>query len=121
MINMNEFGQEVPNDEPVVIRFKGRCISQFDEVRAYIRRELSANRADAGAETFDEANDFEVDGDPFPVSAHEYEQDTEDADREVLHAGIPRQDKGASTAPIGAATSAAGVQPAAAPPPKPEA
>lgn len=88
---LNEKGQEIPDDTPVVIRFKSRVITEFDRVREFIQRELSDTAARTGAETFAEANDFDVDDDLFPVSPHEYAEDTEAADREVLNAGDPRK------------------------------
>lgn len=95
----NEFGQEVPDPTPVVIRFKGAVISQFDQVRAFIRNELAANRAGSGAESFEEANDFDVEDDLFPVGGHEYDEDTELADREVIQRGDPRVKPGAGGVP----------------------
>jgi len=84
-IKQNEFGQEVPDDSPIVIHIKGRTISQFDQVRDFIRRELREH-ADGSVETFEDANDFDVEDDLFPVSPSEYSEDTEAADREVLAA-----------------------------------
>lgn len=112
---LNELGQEIPDDTPVVIRFKGRTISKFEDVRAFIRREMSAIASQEGRETLAEANDFDVDGDPFPVSAREYSEGTEAADREAL-AYIQSRQEGKPEASTGGASSAAGVQPAAAPP-----
>lgn len=88
---LNDKGQEIPDDTPVVIRFKSRVITEFDRVREFISREMSEAAARAGSETFEEANDFDVDDDMFPVSPHEYKEDTEQADLEVLKAGDPRK------------------------------
>lgn len=83
---LNEFGQEVPDPTPVVIRVKNRRISQFSEVRDYIRRELSQQAENIGHETFEEANDFDVPDDPIilPDTPHEYSADQEDEDRENI-------------------------------------
>lgn len=87
----NEFGQEIPDDMPVVINIPGRGqIHDHDQIREYIHLYLSQAARDAGEETFEEANDFDVEDDEFPVSPHEYREDTERADREVLEAGDPR-------------------------------
>lgn len=88
---LNEQGQEVPDPTPVTIRFKGRAINQFDQVRQFIREELSRNQSARGRETFEEANDFDVEDDPFPVSPEEYNQDTEESDLETLLQGDPRK------------------------------
>lgn len=118
---LNEFGQEVPDSTPVVVRFRGRVISQFDQVRDFIRRELAQHRT-GELETFEEANDFNVEDDPFPVPPEEYDQDTADADNEVLQAGDPRTSRTPQDNPDkpgvsnGGASSAAAVQAAAAPP-----
>lgn len=119
---LNEKGQEVPDPTPIVVRFKSRVITEFDRVREFIQRELSESAGRAGAETFEEANDFDVEDDMFPVSPHEYAEDTERADREVLEAGDPRrrpppQDaSGKPVASTGGASSAPPVQGGAAPP-----
>lgn len=112
---LNEFGQEIPDDTPVVIHFRGRTVSQFDQVREYIRSELSRQASGLGMETLEEANDFDVEDDLFPVSAHEYDRDTEEADLEALRRGDPRTSRPA--APAGGAAPAgsppAGGNPAA--------
>jgi len=123
-LKQNDFGQEIPDDTPVVIHIKGRTISQFDQVRAFIRREL-AEHADGQLETFEDANDFDVEDDPFPVSAAEYTEDTEAADREVIEAEASRaaastsrssRQSGQPEATNGGASSAPAVQAGAAPP-----
>lgn len=83
---LNDKGQEIPDPTPVVIRIRGRVISEFDQVRAFIRNELSRQAGQADLETLEEANDFDVEDDLFPVSPHEYTADTEAADREALRA-----------------------------------
>lgn len=93
---MNEDGQEVPNPNPIVIYLPGGPVSDFDRVREILRRELSLEAAAREQETFEDANDFEVDGDMFPVSPHEYDEDTEAADREALQAEVERQKRSSS-------------------------
>lgn len=88
-LRQNEFGQEIPDDTPVVIHIKGQTISQFDQVREFIRRELREHQT-GEIETFEDANDFDVEDDLFPVSAAEYTEDTEAADREVIAAAQAR-------------------------------
>lgn len=79
---LNDKGQEVPDQTPIVIRVGRQTITQFDNIKAYIRRELSNAAANAEMETFDEANDFEVDDDPIPQSPHEYTEEQEERERE---------------------------------------
>lgn len=86
---LDDQGREIPDNTPIVVRFRGRVVSQFDQVRAYIRNELSRQAASLEMETFEDANDFDVEDDLFPVSPHEYSADTEVADREALAAGDP--------------------------------
>jgi len=120
-LHMDAEGREIPDDTPVVIRIKGNVISQFDEVRAFIRRELREHQS-GEIETFEEANDFDVEDDLFPVGAAEYAEDTEAADREVIAAGDPTQPRppqvnsGKPEATTGGASSAPAVQAGAAPP-----
>lgn len=120
-LRQNEFGQEIPDDTPVMIHIKGRTISQFDEVREFIRRELREHQT-GEVETFEDANDFDVPDDLFPVSAAEYSEDTEAADREVIEAHQARQQQSTQGNPDlpgvsnGGASSAPGVQPGAASP-----
>lgn len=117
---LNEFGQEVPDNEPVVIHIKGRIYSQFDQVRDFIRRELVQHRS-GEVETFEEANDFDVHDDLFPVSPSEYTEDTEAADREVLErarARSPQDNKGKpeGSAPSGSPAPGPATPPLEAPP-----
>lgn len=94
---LNDKGQEVPDTTPVVIRMPSRIISQWDDVRSFIRRELSAGAAAAHVETFEEANDFDVDDDPPISSRWEYSADQEEEDRQVI-ASMSRQKNGVGVA-----------------------
>lgn len=105
-------GAEIPDQEPIVIHFRGRVINQFDQVREFIRRELHQHRT-GEIETIEEANDFDVDDDLFPVSPHEYDEETERSDHEV--AALSRQ-KASSKAPAAPAASGVAVQAAPATP-----
>lgn len=117
---MDEEGREIPNPNPIVILLPSGPVNDYDRVRELIRRELSLEAERAGQETMEEANDFDVDGDMFPVSPHEYTEDTEQADLEALAAEQERQKRSkARGKPSKPAASAAeknvdedGVQPA---------
>lgn len=87
---MDEFGREVPNPEPIVIYLPSGPVTEFDRVREIIRRELSLQMSEQGMETEEDANDFDVDGDIFPVSPHEYSEATEAADQEAFQAEAER-------------------------------
>lgn len=70
---LNEFGYEMPDDTPVSIPARLRLpTSRASQIQAYIRAELSRQAADAGQETFEEANDLDVEemGD-FPMTEYE--------------------------------------------------
>lgn len=72
MTRYNERGQEIPDPTPVEIPLHlQRAISRHEEMKAYIRAELARQAADEGFETFEEADDFEVDEDPDPLSQYE--------------------------------------------------
>lgn len=88
---MDEQGREIPNPNPIVIYLPGGPVSDFDRVRELIRRELSIEAERAGMESIEDANDFDVDDDMFPVSPHEYAEETELADREALAVEQERQ------------------------------
>lgn len=68
-----------------------------DQIRRLVAGELSRRAAAAGAESFDEADDFDVDGDPDPHSPWELTADNEaepvpsDLAREKLADAIKKQ------------------------------
>lgn len=117
---MDSQGREIPNPNPIVIHLPSGPVTDFDRVRELIRRELSIEAAAREEETMEEANDFDVEGDMFPVSPHEYTEDTEKADLEALALEEERQKRAkAKGKPSKPAASAAeknleedGVQPA---------
>lgn len=94
---LDEQGREVLDDTPIVVHLRTGPVGDFDRIRQMIQDQLSAQARDQGMETLDEANDFDVDDDLFPVSPHEYAEGTEAADREALElarsrrAGAPHQ------------------------------
>lgn len=92
-VAMDDEGREIPDPTPIVIYLPSGPVTDYDRVRDIIRRELSIQARNEGLETEEEANDFEVDGDIFPVSPHEYDEATEAADREALAAEVERERK----------------------------
>lgn len=72
-------GREIPDATPVEVplRLRNRP-EEVERLRSLIRNELSDQAAKQGFETFEEANDFDVDEDEFfPVSPHETAPDDE--------------------------------------------
>lgn len=65
--------REVLDPTPVKIPLKYTNIDQRDTVRQFIRQELSRRVADAGHESFEEADDFDVADDYDPTSPYEIE------------------------------------------------
>lgn len=72
-------GRELPSDRPMQppVGYK-REPSMVEIVRQQIRSEQMAQAARmAGHETFEEADDFDVEDDPMPVSQYDYEEEFE--------------------------------------------
>ena len=63
---MNDLGQEVPNPVPVSIILPAAPMTNTEKMKKLIREEFSRVAAEHGEETFEQANDFDVD-DPFEV------------------------------------------------------
>lgn len=71
-------GREIPNPIPAEIPLNFRRPPTLQEqIKMYVRRELSMQAADDGHETFEEADDFEVDDDYDPSSPYEENFDVE--------------------------------------------
>lgn len=77
----DEEGRELPDDTPVEVPLKfRRAIPEHERIKEYVRTELSRQAAEVGDETFEEANDFDVDDDMFevPHSVHQLTEADED-------------------------------------------
>lgn len=74
---LNEKGQEIPDRTPVAIpvRFRGARDSLQEQIRRAVREEISRGVAQAGGESFEEADDFDVDDDPEIKSPYEVDED----------------------------------------------
>lgn len=73
MATFDEWGREVPDPRPVDIPAgMRRPLSLKEQIQQAIRNELSRRAAEDGEETFEEADDFEVDEDGEPVSPYEF-------------------------------------------------
>lgn len=68
----NSMDFEPVDDTPVSIPTRLRLPqSRTDQIRAFIRAELSRSAMEDGHETFEEADDFEIDEEDFPMSPYE--------------------------------------------------
>lgn len=71
-MDFNERGQEIPDPTPVSLPHGWeRPLSLHEQIKRFIRSEMSQQAQLAGEETFEEADDFEVDEDPDPLSQYE--------------------------------------------------
>lgn len=70
---LNEQGYEIPDDTPVAIPARLRLpTSRAAQIQSYIRQELSRAAQEKGQETFDEANDLDVEEmQDFPMTEYE--------------------------------------------------
>jgi len=79
---LNAQGHEVPGDHTVAIPIRFRTAETISsQVQRLVQYEVSLYAEANGYETFDEADDFEVEDDIFPTSQHEMSQEVEDYDR----------------------------------------
>lgn len=80
-------GREIPDQEPIEVplEFK-RPPTLQEEIKRYIRVEMSRAAEEEGLETFEEADDFSDDDDDFPLSQHELTEMQEEMPRGMLRA-----------------------------------
>jgi len=77
MAQLDARGHELLDSEPLAVPLQFRQRSYFDQVREFIKRELSGQSRDNGQETFEEADDFDVGDDYDPSSPWELSADQE--------------------------------------------
>ncbi|QXP44247.1 MAG: hypothetical protein [Arizlama microvirus] len=75
---LDENGYETLDPKPRAIPAKIRKISETDRFRAMVQGMLSDAAANNGMESFEEANDFYVEDDFFPMSPHELTPELEE-------------------------------------------
>lgn len=82
LMKFNERGHEILDPTPVEMPMQWKRPPTLQEqIKAFVRRELSEQAAAAGAETFEEADDFDIEDDPLdPLSEWELNYDQENAD-----------------------------------------
>lgn len=70
-------GHEVLDDTPVALPTKFKRQSWIDNMREFVRQELSRQALQQDYETFEESDDFDVDDDPEIRSRYEITADQE--------------------------------------------
>lgn len=72
-------GKEVLDSTPLEIPLSWkRPPSLRDQIKQFVRSELSNRASEEGFDTFEEADDFDVDEDPDPLSAYELKEAREE-------------------------------------------
>jgi hypothetical protein len=72
MAKYDKQGREIPDPNPIELPGGfNRPPTLQEQIKRFIRAELSRQAADDGDETFEEADDFDVDEDPDPLSGYE--------------------------------------------------
>lgn len=87
MAKFDEFGREIPDNTPVEMPLGLRMPKPLQElIKDIVRHQMSQEAAEEGRETFDEANDFDVEDDEIPASPYEIDEDEEfrSAEQKVL-------------------------------------
>lgn len=77
MSKLNEQGWEVPDQTPVAVPAYIKKWDQRDSIREMIREQLSREMQDAGFESWEDADDFDVGDDYDPNSPYEEQFDPE--------------------------------------------
>lgn len=73
-------GREIPDPTPIDVPLNWKRPQPLNEIiKQLIRTEMSRQAQESGHETFEEADDFEVDDDPIPLSEHELDDDQQQA------------------------------------------
>lgn len=78
-------GAEVPDPVPIVVHVRDGRLTDFDAVKRFMATHLSNAADDAGMDTLEEANDFDVDDEiPLPETPFEIEADQHEEDSRVI-------------------------------------
>lgn len=103
MAEYNDRGEEIPDPTPVEVPLNlRRPLSLQDEMRRFIRTELSQQASAKGDESFEEADDFEVDDEEEFITQYELtemqeesrmpvDRDSRDLDRRKEDVGKAQQ------------------------------
>lgn len=75
MAEYDEMGREIPDTRPVAVPHNwDRPLSLHEEIKRFVRIELSRTAEMQGQESFEEADDFDVDEEPDPLSPYELQE-----------------------------------------------
>jgi len=110
MAKYDDYGREVPDPTPVSIPSgMSRPLQLHEQIKRMLRTEVSRLAADREKETFEEADDFDVDEDGDPLSPYEIPEglperaagpvESLDGAKEPAQAALNLGDPGASGAP----------------------
>lgn len=78
MAKYNEFGQEIPDSRPVEMPLNFRRPKPLNQlVSEIVARQIRELAEEQGAESFEEADDFDVGDEEFPTSIHEMTDEQE--------------------------------------------
>lgn len=90
MALFDDQGRQIPDPRPVEWPTGlSRPPSLQDEIKRFVRMELSRQAADQGVESFEEADDFDLDEDPDVVPRTAYELEPEHLDRDASDLSKP--------------------------------
>lgn len=94
-------GREVPDPTPAPVPgWVTKAVSRHDSIKAYVRSVLAMEAEAQGFETFEEADDFDVDEEPDPFSPYEIQEAAPEWPGGVKDAdGDPPTDPHGKTAP----------------------
>lgn len=98
--HLDERGREVLNPKPIAIASElGRPETLNEQINRILRRQLSAQVAQQGHETYEEANDFEIDDDPELHSIYEEMPEDESIAPEAIGPAAPQTTEGVNDEP----------------------
>ena len=121
MAELNEKGQEVLDNTPVVLDVSPRPLPLVDRIKKAVRHELSENARNSGFESFEEANDFDIE-DEFAEMDHISGYEVEEMIEEFPVEKRDEANKAKEDIPVekqaGAPSSKKGAEPAQAADPK---
>lgn len=107
MATFDEFGAQIPDETPVEVPIHIRRLERSfsaDEVRRLVRVEVSRAASEAGYDSIQEAEDFDVDDDsPDFLSAYEMKEEFEDRGHVYVEKS-PKDEADVKAAPVDAKT-----------------
>lgn len=106
-MKFDDRGRELPDDTPIAVPLHWKRPPTLREmIQQHIRTEMSLTAGAEGMETFEEADDFEVDEDPDPLSQYELREMAEERPKPPPEAPKEKPAEPAKPADAPASTSA---------------